>query len=144
MKVQDVMTASPRFLNANASIEEAALLMREHHIGIAPIGENDRLIGVTTDRDLVIRALSEGKGPDTPVQDCMTGLVLYCYQDEPIQDVATNMREQQVQRLVVLDAPDSKSLVGMISLSDIADAGDRDGEIKPAVSACAKQYQRVA
>lgn len=144
MNVQDVMTGSPRYVNADATVEEAARLMRDHHIGLAPIAEHDRLIGVTTDRDLVIRALSEGKGPDTPVKDCMTGLVLYCFQDDDVADVAANMQEQQVQRLIVLDDRDSKSLVGVISLSDIASKGKDDERIQSAVSSCSTQYQRVA
>ena len=144
MNVQDVMTDSPRYVNADATIEEAARLMREHHIGLAPIAENDRLVGVTTDRDLVIRALSEGKGPETPVTNCMTGKVLYCYQGDDLADVAANMQEQQVQRLVVLDNRDSKHLVGMISLSDIADACERDANMAQAVSSCSKQYRHAA
>ena len=103
MNVQDVMSESPRTLNTDASVEDAAKMMRDLHVGVLPIAEHDRLVGITTDRDLVIRALSESKGPDTPVKDCMTGLVLYCFQDDDVADVAANMQEQQVQRLIVLD-----------------------------------------
>ena len=119
-------------------------MMRDLHVGVLPIAEHDRLVGITTDRDLVIRALSESKGPDTPVKDCMTGLVLYCFQDDDVADVAANMQEQQVQRLIVLDDRDSKSLVGVISLSDIASKGKDDERIQSAVSSCSTQYQRVA
>ena len=119
-------------------------MMRDLHVGVLPIAEHDRLVGITTDRDLVIRALSESKGPDTPVKDCMTGLVLYCFQDDDVADVAANMQEQQVQRLMVLDDRDSKSLVGVISLSDIASKGKHDERIQSAVSSCSTQYQRVA
>ncbi|HAS29366.1 MAG TPA: hypothetical protein DCS56_04870, partial [Alcanivorax sp.] len=132
MKVQDVMSESPRTLNTDASVEDAAKMMRDLHVGVLPIAEHDRLVGITTDRDLVIRALSESKGPDTPVKDCMTGLVLYCFQDDDVADVAANMQEQQVQRLIVLDDRDSKSLVGVISLSDIAEQrqGRREDPIR--------------
>lgn len=144
MNVQEVMTKSPHYVNADATIQEAARLMRDHQIGLAPIAENDRLVGVTTDRDLVVRALCDGEGPDTPVTNCMTGRVLYCYQDDKLADVAANMQEQQVQRLVVLDGNDSKRLVGMISLSDIADACERDADMAKAVSSCSKQYRQAA
>ena len=144
MNVQDVMSESPRTLNTDTSVEDAAKMMRDLHVGVLPIAEHDRLVGITTDRDLVIRALSESKGPDTPVKDCMTGLVLYCFQDDDVADVAANMQEQQVQRLIVLDDRDSKSLVGVISLSDIASKGKDDERIQSAVSSCSTQYQRVA
>ncbi|ASK35934.1 CBS domain-containing protein [Alloalcanivorax mobilis] len=144
MKVQDVMTPSPHYLEADSSIEQAAKLMREHHVGVVPVGENDRLIGMVTDRDLVLRALSEGKGPDTPVKDCMTGMVLYCYSTDDVADVAANMQEQQVQRLIVLDKPDSKSMAGVISLSDIATAGDNSHDMASSISSCSKRYQRAA
>lgn len=144
MKVQEAMSSSPRTLNTDATVEEAAKMMRDLHVGVLPIAENDRLVGITTDRDLVIRALSEGKGPDTPVQDCMTGMVLYCFAEDDVADVAANMQEQQVQRLMVLNNRDSKSLVGVISLSDIAEKGKHDDKIQSAVSSCSTQYQRVA
>ena len=86
MNVQDVMSESPRTLNTDASVEDAAKMMRDLHVGVLPIAEHDRLVGITTDRDLVIRALSEDKGPDTPVKDCMTGMVLYCFQNDDIAD----------------------------------------------------------
>lgn len=144
MKVQDVMTSSPQFLDANSTVSKAAQVMLEHHIGVVPVAENDRLIGMVTDRDLVLRALSESKGPDTPIKDCMTGMVLYCFANDDVADVAANMQEQQVQRLIVLDSRDSKSLVGMVSLSDIATAGDNARSMAPAISSCSKHYQRAA
>lgn len=144
MKVQDVMSSSPRTLASDATVEDAAKMMHEMHVGVLPIAEHDRLVGITTDRDLVVRCLSEGKGPDTKVQECMTGMVLYCFQEDDVADVAANMKEQQVQRLIVLDDRDSKSLVGVISLSDIANHAQEDERIHSAISSCSKQYQRVA
>lgn len=144
MKVQDAMTRTPRYVDAQTPIEAVAKLMRERHVGVVPVGEDERLVGIVTDRDLVIRALSEEKGPDTPVKDCMTGLILYCFGDDEITDVAANMQEQQIQRLVVLDDRHSKSLIGILSLSDIADAGYQDATLSSAVSSCSKRYQRVA
>jgi CBS domain-containing protein len=93
--------------------------MAEIDAGVMPVGENDRLVGMITDRDIAIRAIGEGKGPDTPVREVMTTeQVLYCYEDEDLDHVAKNMSEQQVRRLPVVNR--DKRLVGIVSLGNIA------------------------
>ena len=84
-----------------------------------PVGENDRLVGMITDRDIAIRAVAQGKGPDTPVRDVMsTEQVLYCYEDEELDHVAKNMGSEQVRRLPVVNR--DKRLVGIVSFGDVA------------------------
>jgi CBS domain-containing protein len=90
-----------------------------------PVGENDRLVGMITDRDITIRAVAQGKGPDTPVRDVMSDAkVMYCYDDEELEDVARNMGDVRVRRLPVVNR--EKRLVGIVSLGDLAvhDADD--------------------
>ena len=109
----DVRTASP-----GETIRDAAKAMKELDAGILPVAENDRLVGMITDRDIAIRAVAEGMGPDTRVKDVMSQEVLYCYDDEELDSVAGQMRELQVRRMVVLNR--DKRLVGIISIGDIA------------------------
>jgi CBS domain-containing protein len=79
---------------------------------------NDRLVGMVTDRDIVVRALSDGKGPDTPVREVMSEGICYCFEDEDLNHVADNMGDQQLRRLPVMSR--SKRLVGIVSLGDMA------------------------
>ena len=93
-------------------------------VGAMPVGENDRLVGMITDRDIAIRAVAKGKGPDTPVREVMsTEKVLYCYEDEDLAHVAANMGEQQVRRLPVVNR--DKRLVGIVSLGDVVQSEAR-------------------
>lgn len=126
MKVQQVMTANVKYVPTETTLTEAARLMRDQDCGFLPIGDasDDRLLGVVTDRDIVIRGIAEGHDPNSASVDSMkTDKVLYCFRDDSVQDVANNMEDQQVYRLVVLDDPESKQLCGIISLGDIARAG---------------------
>ena len=93
-------------------------MMAEIDAGALPVGENDRLVGMITDRDIAVRAVADGKGPDTPIREIMTTEVKYCFEDDEIDEVALNMADIQVRRLPVLN--DQKRLVGIISLGDIA------------------------
>jgi CBS domain-containing protein len=118
MKIKDCMTRDVRIANPNETIRDAAKMMCECDAGAVPVGENDRLVGMLTDRDIAIRAVAEGKGPDTRIRDVMSAEVKYCYDDEDVDDVARNMAELQVRRLPVLDR--DKRLVGIIALGDLA------------------------
>ncbi|MCG5516803.1 MULTISPECIES: CBS domain-containing protein [unclassified Ectothiorhodospira] len=127
MKIADAMTKSVDTITAGSSIMEAARKMQEIGAGFLPITDanQDRLIGVTTDRDMVIRCLAEGKDPSaTPVQEAMSEKVLYCFGNDELDAAAKSMAEQQVYRLVVLDSPESKRLVGIITVGDIRRHGD--------------------
>jgi CBS domain-containing protein len=119
MRISDAMTREVRLANPDQSIRDAAKMMAEIDAGAMPVGEGDRLVGMITDRDIAVRAVAQGKGPDTPVREVMSiEQVLYCYEDEELDHVARNMGELQVRRLPVLDR--SKRLVGIVSLADIA------------------------
>ena len=96
-----------------------AKTMAEIDAGAMPVGENDRLVGMITDRDIAIRAVAAGKGPDTPVREVMSSdKVLYCYDDEDLDQVAKNMSDQRIRRLPVVNR--DKRLVGIVSLGDVA------------------------
>lgn len=118
MKVSEVMTRDVKLVAPTESICDAAKMMAECDAGALPVGENDRLVGVITDRDIAIRAVGENKGPQTPVRDVMTPQVLYCFEDETLEHVAENMGEQQVRRLPVLNR--EKRLVGIVSIADVS------------------------
>jgi len=113
------MTREVRVATPGQSICDVAKIMDEINAGSVPVGENDRLVGMITDRDIAIRAVAQGKGPDTPVRDVMTSeQVLYCYEDEELEQVAKNMSDQQVRRLPVVNR--QKRLVGIVSFGDVA------------------------
>lgn len=131
MNVSDCMTPNPRVSAPDATIQEAARTMKEIDAGFLPVGENDRLIGMITDRDLAVRAIAEGMGPRTPVREVMTREVCYCYEDEDLDDVASQMSDLQVRRLPVLNR--DKRLVGVISLGDISHVDD-DGGLRTAAA----------
>jgi CBS domain-containing protein len=118
MQIGEAMTNDVRTINPKQSIREAARLMAQIDCGVLPVGENDRLMGMITDRDIAIRAVAEGKSPDTPVRDIMSPEVKYCFADEDLEEVAAAMAEIQVRRLAVLDR--DKNLVGIVSLADMA------------------------
>ena len=118
MKVSKIMTRDVRLLNPDNTIGEAATLMVEADTGALPVGENDRLVGMITDRDIVIRAVAQGKSPDAKVADVMSKEMLYCFDTDAIDDVARNMAKAQVRRLPVINK--DKRLVGIISLGDLA------------------------
>src|SRR6266516_794317 len=89
--------------------------------GLLPVTENDKLVGMITDRDIAIRGVAEGKGPDTKVRDAMSPEIKYCFEDEDVAHVAENMAELQVRRLPVMNR--DKLLVGIVSLADLAIEG---------------------
>lgn len=124
MKLKDVMTPNVEVIGPDASIEEAATKMRTLNVGLLPVCDGNRLQGVVTDRDLALRAIAAGRDPKaTKVRDVMTPDVVYCYEDQDVQEAARVMTEKQIRRLVVLDQ--NKRLVGIVSLGDLAvDAGD--------------------
>lgn len=119
MLAKDVMTSKPTFLPPTATIDDAASKMRSKDFGFIPVGENDKLIGAVTDRDIAIRAIAEGKDPHTTqIKDVMTKGIEYCYETDDLQTVADKMEKLQIRRLVVLNK--DKRMTGIISLGDIA------------------------
>jgi CBS domain-containing protein len=123
MKVNECMTSDVRVANPRQSIREAAQIMAECDAGAVPVGENDRLVGMITDRDIALRAVAQNLPPSTAVREVMSKEVLYCFDDDDVEDIAANMGEQQIRRLPVVSR--EKRLVGIISLGDLARrAGD--------------------
>jgi CBS domain-containing protein len=124
MKVRECMSRQVMVANPRQAIAEAARMMSECDAGILPVGEDDRLVGMVTDRDIVVRAVAKGLPSSTPVRDVMSDdQVLYCFEDDDVAEVAENLAEQQVRRLPVLNR--EKRLVGIISLGDIAQATEK-------------------
>lgn len=124
MRVSEAMTRDVCVARPDHTIEDAARMMLAIDAGLLPVGDEDRLIGMITDRDIAVRAVAEGKGPKTEVQEVMTADVKYCFEDEDTAHVVRNMGEQQVRRLPVVDR--DKRLVGILSLADVA-AHEADG-----------------
>jgi CBS domain-containing protein len=118
MKVSEAMTRDVRVANPDQSIREVAQMMVDLDAGALPVGAEDRLIGMITDRDIAIRGVAKGGTPDTPVRDVMTADVKYCFEDEEIENVARNMADIQVRRLPVVNR--DKRLVGIIAIADLA------------------------
>ena len=119
MRVSEAMSREVRLAAPGQSIRDVAKIMAEIDAGSMPVGENDRLVGMITDRDIAIRAVALGKGPETPVRDVMsTDQVLYCFEDEELEHVAKNMGDEQVRRLPVVNR--DKRLVGIVSLGDVS------------------------
>jgi len=118
MKVSEVMTRDVRVANPEQSIREAAQLMAELDAGVLPVGADDRLVGMITDRDIAVRGVAKGKAPDTAVREVMTADVKYCFDDEEVDHVARNMAGIQVRRLPVVNR--DKRLVGIIAIADLA------------------------
>ena len=125
MKVADCMTRDVQVARPDQPIREAAQFMLRADAGSIPVVDGDRLIGMITDRDITVRAVAEGRGPDTPVSEAMTDHVHYCFEDDEIEEVAMKMSDAQVRRVPVLSRADGK-LVGIVSLGDlVTDAGDQ-------------------
>lgn len=116
--IRDVMTRDVRVEDPNDTIQHAASRMMELDTGVLPVGENDRLVGMITDRDIAVRAVAKGRGVETKVREVMSPEVKYCYDDEPVTHVAENMAELQVRRLPVVNR--EKRLVGIVALGDLA------------------------
>ncbi len=119
MKIADIMSSNVCLVAPDDTIQFAAQKMEESDIGFLPVGENDRLVGMITDRDIALRAVALGKDPKkTKVRDVMTDRVLYCSAAEDVEDAAENMAELRVRRMPIVD--EDKRLVGVVSLGDIA------------------------
>ena len=117
MQIREAMTPDVRTVTPSTTLREAAHLMAGIDAGILPVSEGDRLVGMVTDRDIALRGIGAGKGPDTTVGEVMTHEVRYCFDDDAIEDVCENMAEIQVRRLPVVNR--QKRLVGIVSLADI-------------------------
>jgi CBS domain-containing protein len=136
MKVKDVMHPGVHWVEPGTSITEIARLMRDEDIGAVPVGENDRLVGMVTDRDIVCRGIAEGIDCSTMTAgDVMTSGIIYCQENEELDDAIRIMEQHEVRRLPVIN--EDKRMVGILSLGDISHAAPRQlsGEVLQSVSA---------
>ena len=125
MKVRDAMTGTVDTISPATTVLEAARRMRDDDIGAIPVAENDRLVGMVTDRDLVVRSLADAHDvATTSVSDAMSSGVLYCFDDQSGKEVLEMMEKQQVRRMPVVDH--DKNLVGIVTLGDLAVEGDEE------------------
>lgn len=119
MKVHEIMTAHARCVGPENTLVEAAGLMRELDVGSLPVCDDDRLAGIVTDRDLVLRGIAEGKDPNTtPVREVMTQSVVWAFADQDVEEAVRLMEDRQIRRIPVLSR--EKRLVGIVALGDIA------------------------
>jgi len=118
MKVSEVMTLEPQVIGADETVLKAAETLARMNIGALPVARDDRLIGMLTDRDIVVRVVAGGRDPrSTQVGEVVSPGAKYCYEDEEVEDVARNMHELLVRRLPVMSR--DKRLVGIVSIDDI-------------------------
>lgn len=133
MKVREVMSRDVECVSSGSSIREAAQKMASLEVGSLPVTDGNRLLGIVTDRDIVVRAVAEGKGGDASVDDVMTSDVVWCEPDHSVEDVARKMSDHQIRRIYVLD---SEELCGVVALGDLATEarGDEAGDALRAIS----------
>lgn len=117
-QIRDVMTHNVKILSPDATLKDAARQMRDGDFGLMPIGENDRLVGTLTDRDIVVRAIAEGFDPGTKVRDVMSTGVLWAYENDSVETACQIMKDNQIRRLPIISR--EKRLVGILALGDLA------------------------
>ena len=124
MKVNEVMTRDVQTVRPDQPVQQAASFMLSADAGSIPVTDGERLIGMITDRDITVRGVAKGYGPDTPVRELMTDDVICARTDDNVDDIASKMSKAQVRRLPVIDA--DERLCGIVSLGDLSRDGDED------------------
>jgi CBS domain-containing protein len=122
MLISDVMTRDVDLIDPGTTLKQAASRMRDRDVGSLPVAENDRLVGMVTDRDIVVKGVAEARDAgSTTAREVMSANVLYCFDDQSVEEVLANMGDVQVRRLPVVDR--DKKLVGIVSIGDLAKKG---------------------
>jgi CBS domain-containing protein len=130
--IRDVMTPNPECVSEKDSLRDVARIMKDQDTGVVPVVDGKRIIGLITDRDIVIRGLAEGKNLDTArVNELMTKSVRTVREDASVNDVLNTMGNAEIRRVPVVNSRDE--LVGIVSLGDIAAQGNQDGKVGKAV-----------
>lgn len=125
MLIREVMSERVVRVPPDCKLHEVALAMRDGDFGVVPVARDDKLVGVITDRDMVVRGLAETEQVESLcAEDVMSPRVLYCYDDQPVEDVLNNMAKQQVRRMPVVNR--EKRLVGIVSLGDLSKESPRN------------------
>jgi CBS domain-containing protein len=122
MKVSEIMTRDILVSSPGQNLRQVAADMERHNIGMLPVADNGSLVGIITDRDIAVRGMSKGLGPEARVRDVMSAEVKYCFEDDNIDDLAQKMADEHIRRLPVFN--DKKRLVGIVSLTDLATSGN--------------------
>ena len=117
-KLKDVMSKDVQVISPGATIMEAAQQMKKGNFGMMPVGEDDRMIGAISDRDIAIRGVADGKASTTPVREIMTEGIFWASEDDSVEDAAQLMSKHQIRRLPIVNA--EKRLVGIVALGDFA------------------------
>ena len=125
MRIQDCMSTDVQIRGPDDSIRDVANVMRDCDCGLVPIAEDGRLVGVVTDRDIVVRGIANGLGPEEPARLAMSSEVLYCFEDQEIEEVTANMAELKIRRMPVVSR--DKQLTGIVSLGDLAQGDGASG-----------------
>jgi CBS domain-containing protein len=136
MKLKEIMSSDVEVIHPDDTLQTAAQKMRDRDIGFLPVMDGDELIGVVTDRDLVVRAIADGVKLKTTIgRDIATSPGIYCFDDQDVNEAAQLMQEHHIRRLVILSRNDG-SVNGVISLGDLAvnSAPDKSGEVLQSVS----------
>ena len=130
MKVKEIMTKEVEIVHPDDSLKEAAQKMRVRDIGFLPVCDGDRVLGVVTDRDIILRSTAEGTDPNTRIgQEYITSPVVSCFDDQDVEDAAKLMEDHQIRRVLVLSRDDNR-LAGVVSLGDIATNGTQKTSAK--------------
>lgn len=135
MKIADAMHRHADWASADTPVSEIAKMMQKDDIGAVPVGKNDKLIGMVTDRDIVLRVIAQGRDPaKTKAEEVMTKGIVFCRTNETVEDAIHLMDQKKIRRLPVID--ENKRLVGMLSLGDVSHAVGRElsGELLQAVA----------
>ena len=132
-QLKELMSRDVKVISPDMTIGEAAKNMRDGNFGMMPVGENDRMIGTISDRDITIRAVAEGKDAGTKVRDVMSPGIAWAYDDDSVEQAVAVMSKHQVRRLPVVNR--DKRLVGIVALGDFA---VESSEIRPAAQALAE------
>ena len=137
MKVKDIMTGEVTYINPDSNVVAAAQLMQKHNVGSIPVCDNNGLVGIVTDRDIVVRNISHGKNPaSTTVRDVMTGQVITATPDMEVDSATKMMAEKQIRRIPVVE---NNMIIGMLALGDVATDNRCNMEASEALSEISKQ-----
>lgn len=126
MTIKEIMSTTVCYLSKSTTLQQAAQKMLELDCGFIPVGDGDKLDGIVTDRDIAVRGVAKGLDGSATLSEIMSTKVLYCYETDDTQDVAKNMAQNQVRRLVVLNNPTDKKLAGVVAVCDITTANETE------------------
>lgn len=144
-QIKDVMSQNFKWMSPDVPVSEVAQQMRDMDVGFMPLAEDDKMVGMVTDRDITIRAVAENKNPaEMKAREAMTAKTYYCYDDQDVEEVCNNMGEVQVRRMPVVNR--DKRLVGIVSLGDLAQSASRPnvGQTQQQITAALQQKKQQA